>query len=336
MKNRILISLLCCALVGLARAEKPRIIFDTDITGDVDDVLALAMCHTLADRGAGELIGVTISKENPQTAAFVDAVNTFYGRPNLPIGVTRDPTAQKRDSKFTKLGELPDYPHNIRSNADVPEAASLMRRLLAAQPDKSVSIVSVGIAVNLSALLKSKADEFSPLDGPALIRQKVKLLSIMAGSFQTIDSNNHYLESNVINGIPAMQTVTNDWPEEVPVVWSGFEIGIALPFPRKSIPQDLNYVPHHIVKESYLLHSGPAHDRPCWDESSVLYAAFPERGFFGFSRVGRVSVADDGFTQFAPAKKDGRRRDRFLTMDAAQTARGLETIVQLTVQPPKR
>ena len=40
-----------------AFADKPRIIFDTDITGDVDDVLALAMCHTLADRGACELLG---------------------------------------------------------------------------------------------------------------------------------------------------------------------------------------------------------------------------------------------------------------------------------------
>src|SRR5690606_16087387 len=88
--------LLLCTLGTSLLAETPKILFDTDITGDVDDVLALAMCHTLADRGACELIGVTVSKNHPLTASFVDAQNTFYGRPNLPIGVTRDPAAQHR------------------------------------------------------------------------------------------------------------------------------------------------------------------------------------------------------------------------------------------------
>ena len=55
-----LLCLFLAFVTPLLAAEKPRIIFDTDITGDVDDVLALAMCHTLADRGACEFLGVTI------------------------------------------------------------------------------------------------------------------------------------------------------------------------------------------------------------------------------------------------------------------------------------
>ncbi|GEM_PF-1711723 len=43
-------------MLTTAAAEPVKIIFDTDITGDVDDVLALAICHTLADRGACELL----------------------------------------------------------------------------------------------------------------------------------------------------------------------------------------------------------------------------------------------------------------------------------------
>ncbi len=319
-------------------AEPPRIIFDTDITGDVDDVLALAMCHTLADRGACELLGVTISKDNPLTASFVDAQNTFHGRPDLPIGVTRDPNAQKRESKYLKLADSPDYPHDLKRNDDARESVDLLRELLAKQPDKSVSIISVGIASNMANLLKSKADVHSPLDGPALIRQKVKLLSIMAGAFTFTNNTNYHLEANVIIGIGFMQTVANQWPENVPVIWSGFEIGFALPFPHQSIAQDLNYMPHHLVKEAYLLYNGPEHDRPCWDESSVLYAVFPDREFFGLSPAGRVSVAEDGFTRFVPPNKQGQqsRRDRFITMTSVQQARVLEAIVQLTVQPPTK
>lgn len=321
-----------------ALAEKPRIIFDTDITGDVDDVLALTMCHTLADRGACEFLGVTISKDNPLTASFVDAQNTFYGRPDLPIGVTRDPTAQKRPSSYLKLAGSPDYPHDLKKNEDAREAVDVLRELLAKQPDGSVSIISVGIASNMANLLKSKADAHSPLDGPALIRKKVKMLSIMAGAFAFCNRTNYHLEANVINGIVFMQTVAKEWPEEVLVYWSGYEIGEALPFPRASIAQDFGYRSHHIVKEAYLLHSGPAHDRPCWDESSVLQAVFPERGFFGLSDAGRVTVGADGFTKFTPPGKDakGGKRDRFLTMTSVQQARALEAIVQTTAQPPKK
>jgi hypothetical protein len=310
-------------------AEKPKIIFDTDITGDVDDVLALAMCHTLAHRGACDFLGVTVSKNHPLTASFVDAQNTFHGRPDLPIGVTRDAKAQHRESKYLKLADSPHYPHDLKCNEDAKDAVELIRELLMAQPDHSVTIISVGIASNLANLLKSPG-------GLDLVKQKVKVLSIMAGAFAFCNRTNYHLEANVINGIGYMQTVADQWPDEVPIVWSGFEIGEALPFPRGVIQQDLDYLPHHLVKEAYLLHSGPQHDRPCWDESSVLWAVYPERGFFGLSEPGRIKVLDDGFTHFIPVKNgQGSKRDRFLTLNSVQQSRVLEAIVHLSIQPPK-
>ena len=117
------------------------------------------------------LLGVTISQVNPLTARFVDAQNTFYGRPDLPIGVTHDPTAQKRESRYLKLADSPDDPHDLRRNEDAREAVDRLRELLPKQPDQSVSLISVGIASNMANLLKSKGDAHSPLDGTALIRR---------------------------------------------------------------------------------------------------------------------------------------------------------------------
>jgi hypothetical protein len=311
-------------------AEKPKILFDTDITGDVDDVLALAMCHSLADRGACEFLGVTISKNNPLTASFVDAQNTFHHRPDLPIGVTKDEKAQHRESKYLSLADSPHYPHDLKRNEDAKDAVVLLREILAAQPDHSVTLISVGIASNLANLLKSGG-------GIGLVKQKVKTLSIMAGAFTFTNGANYHLEANVVNGIGYMQTVADRWPDDVPIIWSGFEIGDALPFPRISIQRDLDYTPHHIVKEAYLLHSGPEHDRPCWDQSSVLWAVYPDRGYFGLSQPGRISVNDEGFTQFKGAKNGkGSQRDRFLTMTPEQQSRALEAMVHLTVLPPAK
>ena len=70
-----------------AEVEPVRLIFDTDICGDCDDVLALGMIHALQSRGHCRLLAVTVSVDHEQAAPFVDAVNTFYGRGDIPIGV---------------------------------------------------------------------------------------------------------------------------------------------------------------------------------------------------------------------------------------------------------
>lgn len=342
MKSCLLIlSVLSLALS--VRAEPVPVIFDTDITGDVDDVLALAMLHSLADRGQCEILAVTISKENPLAAPFVDAVNTFYGRPDIPIGVGEN--LPHRESKFLKLVEEKDgesfrYPHDIGVSKEPELAVPLIRKTLEAAEDNSVAIIQVGLACNVAQLLESEG-------GKDLVEKKVDHLSVMAGAFETINGNNRHLEANVRNHIPSMQTLADQWPDSVPAIWSGFKIGISVPYPRESIAKDFDYVDHHIVKEAYLLHSGPNHDRPTWDLTSVLYSVFPDRGYFDFSPPGRVTVEDDSHTRFVPkpgtpwgnAKKSDRpesqKRDRYLRLNEEQAARVQEALVHLVVQPPR-
>ena len=320
-----------CA-ADIAPPAPVKIIFDTDIGNDVDDALALGLLHSLQTRGACELLGVTITRCDELAGPFVDAVNRFYGRP-LPVGCIRG-TPESDISKFLPLVEVRDgdafrYPHELKRSSDAPDALKLLRRLLAAQPDGNVTLVQVGYFSNFAALLDTPADEISPLNGLELVRRKVKLLSVMAGAFQTIEDNNRFCEFNVYKDIPAAQKLAKEWP--TPIVWSGFEIGIALPYPAVSIKQDYRYVPHHPLAESYFAYMPPPHERPTWDLTSALYAVLPERDYFGLSTPGTVTVEADGFTRFTP-KANGR--DRFLKLDATQRARTLEALVQLCTEPP--
>lgn len=324
------------ALVGLAQAAPVKLIFDTDMGNDVDDLMALVMIHNLQKRGACDLLAVTITKDHPQAAAFVDAVNTLYGYPDVPIGVVRDGAA-KEAGKFNLLAAekqsdgSPRYPHDLKSGADAPEAVALLRQTLAAQPDGSVAIAQVGFFTNLARLLDSKADSHSPLNGRELVAKKVKVLSLMAGAFQTVNWNTRHLEYNVKLDVPAAQKLAKEWP--TPLVWSGFEIGVAAAFPHVVIEQDLNYLTHHPLKEAYVLYNPPPHDRPTWDPTSVLYAVYPDRGYFDLSPAGNVVVDADAGTVFRPTK-DGKGRHRFLVMSPEQTERVREAIVQLCVEPP--
>ena len=334
MKKIFLLLTLCFLLSSIARAAPVPVIFDTDIGNDVDDVLALAMLHTLEARGACKLLAVTLTIDNPKAAAFVDAVNTFYGRGEIPIGAVRN-GVKSDDGPFLGLVDAMDngklrYPRDLKSGADAPDSVILLRETLSKQADNSVALIQVGFSTNLIRLLDSPPDAISPLSGRDLIRQKVKLLSLMAGAFTNIGNDTHYKEYNVIKDIPAAKKLSEQWP--TPMVWSGFEIGIAVPFPAKAAEGDFNYALHHPLKEALYLYSPPPQERPTWDLTAVLYAVYPDRGYFELSEPGEVVVEPDGFTNFA-AKPDGTQR--FLKMNATQAARVREALVQLSSQPPR-
>ena len=105
-------------MLPVSAAEAPGLIFDTDICGDCDDVLALGMIHALQSRGACKLLAVTVSVDNDLAAPFVDAVNTFYGRGEVPIGVVGKGGVVEQ-SKYLGLVEQKEndgrfrYPHDL-------------------------------------------------------------------------------------------------------------------------------------------------------------------------------------------------------------------------------
>lgn len=308
------------------------LIFDTDMGNDVDDALALGVIHALQSRGECELLAVTLTKDHELSAPFVDLVNTFYGRPNIPIGVVRNgPTPEP--SKFTVLAKQEDngklrYPHQLLSGNDAPEATSLLRQVLASQADQSVVIVQVGFSTNLARLLDSEPDAYSPWNGKELATRKVRLLSIMAGAFEKIDGKEH-LEYNVVQDIPSAQKLVREWPGEI--VFSGFEIGLAVPYPARSIELDFSYVKHHPLAEAYQLYEPTPHERPTWDLTSVVYAVRPTHEYFDLSPTGTVSIDQEGRTTFSVSPEG---KHRYLKITREQVIRVKEALAQLASQPP--
>jgi purine nucleosidase len=318
-------------------AEPVRLIYDTDICGDCDDVLALGMIHSLESRGLCRLLAVTISADHELAAPFVDAVNTFYGRGDLPIGVVGKGGVVE-ESAFLSLVEEKEkdtgrvrFPHKLVSGRSAKNATAVLREVMAGQPDHSVMIVQVGFSTNLARLLDSAPDEHSPLPGLELVGRKVKLLSLMAGACQPIEGYGRFLEYNVVRDVASAQKLARKWPS--PMVYSGFEVGIALPYPAGSIERDYSYVPHHPVAQAYIRRNPPPHNRPTWDLTSVLYAVLGDRGYFDVSPRGTVTVEDDGFTRFDERTQGNHRR---LILRPEQRSRVLEAFVQLCSQPPVR
>ena len=313
---------LFCALLTAQTNPPVPIIFDTDMGNDIDDTLALAMLHALESRGEAKLLAVTTTKDNPQVAPAVDALDTFYRRPGILIGVVKNGKTPKGSRMLSvPLGEKNAdgsmvYPHDLMSGKEAPDAVDVLRKTLAAQPDGSVTIVQVGFSTNLARLLETDED---------LIRRKVKLLVAMAGNFAKSEP-----EYNVKIDIPAARRVFENWP--TPVVCSGYEVGEKILYPAKSIEEDFNYVPHHPVADAYRAYKKMPYDRPTWDLTAAIYAVRPEEQYFALSDSGRIAIDSNGNTRFT--RGSGGNARYLLLENDTERKRVLAVFRELASQPP--
>lgn len=81
MRNLVLLSVILAATTASAGQREPvRLIFDTDIMGDVDDVGAVAVLHALANQGEVKILAMGVCVKNPWSPLCLDALNTYFGR----------------------------------------------------------------------------------------------------------------------------------------------------------------------------------------------------------------------------------------------------------------
>ena len=272
----------------LAQKVKPvAIIFDSDMGPDYDDVGAITLLHAFADSGYVKILATVASTKYEGVAAVFNVFNTYFGRPDLPIGVPRENALELKDWQHWTDTLISRYPHKIKMNDQVLGATEVYRKMLSAQPNKSVTIVTTGFLTNLYHLMNSKADKYSTLDGEQLIRQKVKQLVCMAGRFPSGS------EFNVNRDTRASQLVFDSWP--TPVLLSGFEIGMKI---KTGLPLVRNgSIKNSPVKDVFRicipLSAEDSAGRMSWDETAVLVAV---KGYKAWYKIenGKMAVADDG------------------------------------------
>ena len=269
-------------LAQTSNRQAVPIILDTDIGPDYDDVGAMAVLHALADRGEANPLAVISSNKNELVVPTIDVINTFFGRPELATGAPKGKGAD--NGAFQKWPEMlvEKYPHNIKSTSDAPNAVETYRKILAKQPDNSVTIVTIGFLTNLSDLLDSQPDKISLLSGADLIKKKVKQLVSMAGAFPQGREYNVYVDSL------ASEKVFAKWPTQV--IFSGFEIGNQIKTGLRVVANERLKSP---VKDVYALSMPLSKQdsvgRMSWDQTAVLVAVRGIQPYYGLKR-GKIIV----------------------------------------------
>lgn len=283
-------------------AVVPLVIFDTDIASSTDDLFALEMLYRYEDEGRCRLLGVVVDREGEENAAFADVMNTYFGHGDVPIALVRNGIeAPKLWIDYAHVAATEDvhgqpmFSRSIGDYSEVPDGWQLYRRLLAAQPDHSVSIVSVGFVTCLAQLLESQADECSPLSGVELVRRKVKCIYMQGGVFgEAVEP-----DFNFSQGITFAKTFFRLWPLEVDMVFSPMEAGQGVEYTPEAVVADVSWTDAHPIKQVYMQCDCNTGQR-MWDPMTVIQAVEGD-GLFTLSERGTVTLTDRAETIFTPS-----------------------------------
>lgn len=264
-------------LVAADQPSVPLLIIDADFGQDVDDLGALAVAHRLADLGECRIIATSNTYSQAAGAAAIDAVNTFYGRASIPVGLGG--TVAGDDNYRSAVAA---FPNRFGTDVTPPSGVSVYRRALASAPDSSVVWYVQGPMTLLSAVYNSGADSISPLTGAQLMAAKLRELVVLGGIYPGGGAEYDFYAdasaSQVINQLSAF-----------PITFQGFEVGSAINT-RSSQPL---WSPIRAGYEAFFTNFGGA-TRDSWGALGVIYAVRGVGSNFTLSALGTNTIAVNG------------------------------------------
>ncbi|MDD5707285.1 MAG: nucleoside hydrolase, partial [Kiritimatiellae bacterium] len=255
-----------------------KIILDTDVASDCDDLGAIAVLHNYANQGKAEILGMVCDVSDDRSPLCLSAINTYYGRKSISIGcVTTDyvspcvnilfdiPYFYVGANRFTDyIADTRNYDRGFLSNP-VPDALDVYRDIL--KNNTNVTIVSIGSLYHLDRLLKEE---------PVLVSDSVAKLVVMGGQYPFMELRPDF---NFSLWCDAAQRVVANWP--TPIIFTGLGgdiiTGAVLMDDAKVATNNPIRVGYKLGTEGERLDTslkgesqGPY--RPSWDPIAVVYA----------------------------------------------------------------
>ena len=284
-----------------------RIIFDTDMDSDCDDIAALAMLFRMEMLGECTIIASVVASNNDYAAPCTRTLFRAAGRGGVPIGAYKGNSIGGGNSSLYTQQVVAKFgsPSN-ETRAAYDTAVNVLRRALAGSPANSVKIIVAGTCTNMAALLASPADSISSMTGSQLVLAKVKSIHVMGGNFTSTTT----AENNILFDISSANAVATCG---VPVVWAGYEVGNPVTTRVSNVGDGNN--PFRYGWKLY----GPTNDvRQSWDLMATLEAVRGTAGVFSYSDPGDVSFA--ATTSYTTFTTNASGKNRYIIKTATDTA----------------
>lgn len=277
------------------KAEPINLILDADFGSSTDDLFALMMINHFMDEGRVDLKGIIVDREGAKNAGVVDIFNTYYGHPNVPVGLERNGVKNPRCFiPYNGICDLKDVHGNpmFKRSFDenkCMEGYKLYRKLLSEAKDKSITVVAIGFMTTIAQLFESGADEYSNEKGVDLFGKKVKAVYIQSGRFEAGDSLSGY---NMRAASKQAAVFYNNLPKDVDIIMSPSNIGDLMDYSPKDVLADLSTTERNPIKAVYTHYTCDTGQR-MWDTNCLVNAVDGDEGYY-LSPRGWVTFVDLG------------------------------------------
>lgn len=243
----------------------------------------------------------------PPTPLQASAINTYYNNPHIPISALQPFTDEiyvddyffLRSDYASKLAtHFPNFNNSLQQEEDdiIPSSSTsttnetdtktktletpleMYTRLLESTPEpNSVTIISLGFLTNLATLLTSNTSS----SGYELVQQKVHEIIIMGGTYPGPGWEFNFGEFPL-----ETKTVLENFPSNVQVTFSGFELG-GVVFSGKGLKkqcdddEDDKERDNSPIRAAYEWYVGRCSTlRESWDPITTLYGILGLKGLF--------------------------------------------------------
>ena len=283
------------ATLNTEQPKPVKMILDSDFGSSTDDLFALMMLNHYIDEGRVDLKGIVVDREGEKNAGVVDIFNTYYGHPDIPVGIERNGVKNPRCFiPYNGICDLTDAQGNPLFKrslnwSTLPDGYKLYRRLLSQAEDKSIVVVAIGFATTLSQLFESQADEYSPLNGADLFGKKVKAVYIQSGRFEAGDSLCGY---NMRAASRQSAVFYDKLPKDVDLIMSPSNIGDGMDYVPADVLSDLSCTELNPIKAVYTNYTCDTGQR-MWDTNCLVNAVLGD-GEYHLSPRGWVTFVDKG------------------------------------------
>ena len=273
-----------------------NIIFDTDAGSDCDDMMALAYLIYARRKLGAKLLAITHCLNGNYGIPAIRAFLRHYGEPVPAVGKVENGVTLP-DRYCYAVSDKFGSPEDLLEA--VPDAVSTLRRALTESDGKCV-ICAVGHFTNVAALIKSEADDISPLNGVQLLREKCEKIVVMAAKFRANENGVLDADWNIRMDVPSAKIMFSDSP--VPIVVLPSETGKYMMTGRTL---DEKYGDTDPLAVSFTEFLGnrkipPSEGRHSWDPAAAIYAVEGCKEFLTESERGSITLTDEGVTCFTP------------------------------------
>ncbi|TWT65000.1 ThuA domain-containing protein [Allorhodopirellula solitaria] len=314
---------LLLASVTLAAESPIPIVFDTDIDTDCDDVGAVACLHALADADEIEILATTVSSNFPYSAPCLDALNRYYGRPSIPLGTPKHGGASVHRGSRYAAQIASRFPSRFQANDDAPSAVTVLRSALAEADDDSVRLVTVGYLTNIADLLRSPADDISPLSGRELAQLKVSHLVVMGGRYpEHLDPAEF---GNLKPDPGSAVEVAGRWPGTI--YFSGLGADVGTGSQRHTLHKN------NPLRIAYDLYLGDKPTRSSWDQVALLFAVRPGAPYWSVQSEGGNKIYPNGTNRWVEEDAHDHRLVTFAEGQRGKVEAEIERLMSLERRP---